>query len=114
MGFWKLYFSFNGRVGRRAYWLCFILPIVTIGYIATAIIDQLIGADKVIVYTYQLIIAWPALAVQAKRWHDLNKSGWWILVNLIPIVGSLWALIVNGFYKGTDGDNRFGSDPVKV
>ncbi|MFQ5760974.1 MAG: DUF805 domain-containing protein, partial [Acidiferrobacterales bacterium] len=43
-----------------------------------------------------------------KRWHDIDMSGWWQLVNLIPVVGSFIALVANGFLPGTDGENHFG------
>jgi uncharacterized membrane protein YhaH (DUF805 family) len=43
------------------------------------------------------------MIVQIKRWHDLNKSGWWVLINLIPIIGGLWCLIECGFIRGTRG-----------
>jgi uncharacterized membrane protein YhaH (DUF805 family) len=65
---------------------------------------------------YQLLfmfwILWPSLAVQAKRWHDINKSALWLLINVIPIAGPLWALIENGFIPDTNGPNRYGPDPL--
>jgi uncharacterized membrane protein YhaH (DUF805 family) len=51
--------------------------------------------------------------VQIKRWHDRDKSGWWVLINFIPILGGLWSLIECGFVKGTNGKNRFGPDPLQ-
>lgn len=53
------------------------------------------------------------VAINVKRWHDLNKSGWWQLIELIPIIGSIWTVVKLGFLKGTDGPNRFGPDPLK-
>jgi hypothetical protein len=52
------------------------------------------------------------LAGQAKRWHDRDKSAWWVLVYFIPIIGWLWSFIVAGFLRGTSGYNRFGPDPL--
>ena len=49
-----------------------------------------------------------SLAIQVKRWHDRNKSGWWVLIGLIPLIGGIWALIETGFLAGDDGENRFG------
>jgi formylglycine-generating enzyme required for sulfatase activity len=51
-----------------------------------------------------------SLAVQVKRWHDLDKSGWMVLILFIPIVGAVCSLVVLGFRRGTVGANRFGSD----
>jgi len=58
-----------------------------------------------------LLLFWPSIAVQVKRWHDLDKSGWWVLANLVPIIGGL-IFIGIGFIRGTRGNNRFGSDPA--
>jgi uncharacterized membrane protein YhaH (DUF805 family) len=60
------------------------------------------------------IFLWPMFAVQAKRWHDRNKSGWWVLIHFIPVIGSLWTLIENGFLEGTEGNNRFGESPHQL
>jgi uncharacterized membrane protein YhaH (DUF805 family) len=59
-----------------------------------------------------LLLVWPALAVSVKRWHDRDKSGAWVLLNLLPVIGWIWALIDNGFLRGTSGPNRFGDDPL--
>lgn len=54
------------------------------------------------------------IIVQIKRWHDLDMSGWWVLVNVIPCVGILCTTIMCGMMKGTPGRNRFGDDPLGV
>jgi uncharacterized membrane protein YhaH (DUF805 family) len=59
-----------------------------------------------------LALLWPALAVSVKRWHDRGKSGWWVLVALVPLAGWLWVLIENGLLRGDAGPNRFGDAPV--
>ena len=53
------------------------------------------------------IVQSPQYAIAAKRWHDRNKSGWWSLISLIPLV-NFWMLIELGFLTGTDSANRFG------
>ncbi len=60
-----------------------------------------------------LLSCFPAIIVQIKRWHDLNRSAFWIFINLIPVFGALWALIYCGFLKGTDGENEYGLDPLE-
>ena len=76
----------------------------------------LLGIARVRAQTADLIVnlllVWPALAVSVKRWHDRDRSGWWVLLNLVPVIGWLWALIDNGFLRGTAGPNRFGEDPL--
>ena len=73
------------------------------------------GEDPEAFTNYELIVTliliWPSLAVQAKRWHDRNKSAWWILINFVPIIGPLWSLIENGFLPGDIGSNKYGEDP---
>ena len=54
---------------------------------------------------------WSGICLNAKRWHDTDKSGWWQLIAAVPLIG-IWALIENGFLRGTSGQNRFGPDPL--
>ena len=58
------------------------------------------------------LVGYPLLAIHAKRWHDRNKSLWWQLISLIPIIGPIWVSIELGFLKGTKGINRY--DPEYV
>jgi len=104
-----LLFSFQGRISRKPYWIFNL--IILFGWMVLGLftevspeIDQISRPQLM----FMLWILWPSLAVQAKRWHDRNKSAWWILINFIPLIGPLWALIENGFLPGTPGPNRFG------
>jgi len=111
----NLLFSLNGRVPRKTYWLFFIASLLST--IAVVVIDEtLAGADDSALplasLIFSLAIIWPSIAVAVKRWHDRDKSGWWMLISLIPVVGPLWALVENGFLPGTAGDNRFGPSPL--
>jgi MFS family permease len=54
-------------------------------------------------------VAWLMIALHVKRWHDLGKTGWLVLLNLIPGLGTLISLVVLGFFKGTTGANKFGA-----
>lgn len=124
------WFSFAGRIRRRTWWLAYVLPIFAISVLGT-VIDVSLGfvtlvaedaapADGFAVATHGfgpfsivalLVTIVGGLAGQVKRWHDRDKSGWWALIALIPIVGPIWALVELGFLSGTDGPNRFGPDP---
>jgi uncharacterized membrane protein YhaH (DUF805 family) len=116
---WKtLLFSFEGRVGRGKYWGLVLVSLVLFGALWGWSVYSLLnspdptaggGAASVVMLVAGLAFLWPALAIQAKRWHDVDKSGWWILINLVPAVGGLIALVFNGFIAGTQGPNRFGS-----
>src|SRR3954452_13488776 len=114
MDFKTFYFSFDGRIGRQDFWLRYVLPYLGMIFVIVLIegINENVGQTVSLIFS--LAIIWPSLAVIAKRWHDRNKSGWWILIALIPIVGSIWALVENGFLRGTVGPNRFGPDPLSA
>ncbi|MDR3460488.1 MAG: MFS transporter [Verrucomicrobiae bacterium] len=60
--------------------------------------------------TWLLLMAWVCIALQIKRWHDLGKTGWLVLLNLLPGVGSLISLVVLGFFKSTASASKFGND----
>jgi uncharacterized membrane protein YhaH (DUF805 family) len=51
---------------------------------------------------------WPSIAISAKRFHDSDMSGWWVLLNFVP-GGTLIVFIMNGFFRGSGGANRFGA-----
>ena len=109
----KMLFSFKGRINRKPYWM--LLLVGFIGMIITTFIDMAAtGQDSEIASPlFILIILWPFLAMHVKRWHDRDKSGWWFLIGIIPIVGPIWALVETGFLTGTEGTNRFGDNPLK-
>lgn len=107
-----LLFSFKGRINRQPYWLFTLctVALILIGSLLLSIDITKRGGMKSLVLG--LFFLWPSLSVQAKRWHDRNKSAWWLLINIVPIVGPIWALIENGCLPGTSGENRYGKDPA--
>ena len=108
----ELLFSFNGRINRAKYWL--MVLILSIAPFIVLLFSVTIGEVGIVLYIlYSLIAIWPGLAISAKRWHDRDKSAWWILIGLIPIIGGIWILVELGFLKGTDGENRYGPDPLE-
>jgi uncharacterized membrane protein YhaH (DUF805 family) len=96
-----IFFDFEGRISPASYWFASI-PIMLIVIFA--------GCNDEHGWAGFLLVAmiWPSLAVSTKRWHDRDKSGWWNLINLVPVVGPIWSLIECGFLPGTDEENRFG------
>ncbi|NQU61538.1 MAG: DUF805 domain-containing protein [Rhodospirillales bacterium] len=64
-------------------------------------------------FIFILALLWPAFAIGVKRLKDRDMAGWWSLIGIIPLVGQIWALVTLGFFKGTDGENRFGPDPLE-
>ena len=102
-----LYFSLKGRLTRKGYWFLYILPAIALG-LGAYWLGSTYGANEVVDPIVTFGFLWPSIAIQVKRWHDLDMSGWWVLVNLVPIVGSLGALIANGFMAGSQNENRYG------
>ena len=121
---WKnLMWSFQGRIGRQQWWLAHVAQLIVLIVVGTIIAiafglfnqtDQQSGPPLIAILLLILIYIpwiWSSLALNAKRWHDRDKSAWWMLIGLIPLIG-IWALIENGFLRGGDGPNRFGEDPL--
>jgi uncharacterized membrane protein YhaH (DUF805 family) len=115
---WKqFYLSPQGRVGRQDWWLKYVLAFIVVSVVASVLdaslglVDPETGYGPISIIAV-LVMLYPAIVVNIKRFHDRNKSGWWVLIVLIPFVGALWLLIECGFLRGTAGQNRFGADPV--
>lgn len=111
---WRQFlFSYQGRVGRKSYWLMVLLtlPFAAASWVINGGGWEHTPTDGPGVLAL-LPIIWPALVIQIKRWHDRDKSGWWCLINFIPLIGGIWTLVENGCLKGTVGENRFGADPI--
>ncbi len=106
----QIWFSFEGRISRSMFWLKYFLPWVGLNIVAL-IVDTAIGAP-VAQLAVGLVGLWVGLAAGAKRCHDRNRSGWFQAIVLIPLIGAIWLLVELGFLKGTDGENRFGQDPL--
>lgn len=98
------YADFSGRANREKYWM-FVL-----WYFLLAILVSFLGQD-ILSHLVSLALLVPSLAIGVRRLHDLDKSGWWMLLVLIPLLGAL-ILLVLFVMKGTTGPNRFGMDPL--
>lgn len=107
-----IFLSVKGRVSRRTFWLYGVVALLGMGLLASALLGIAGVEQRRIETIVNLLLVWPAIAVSAKRWQDRNRAPWWVLVTLIPVVGWAWALIDNGFVKGTPGSNRFGERPA--
>ncbi|HAS6391047.1 TPA: DUF805 domain-containing protein [Vibrio vulnificus] len=132
----ELLFSFQGRIGRKTYWLwnlCYYLGIL--GFV-TAVSKLFPAYSYILLPIFLLALLIPDLAVTTKRWHDRNKSAYWLALNVPLILGRLatplsaplaqepsgmetligsiallcgaWILLECGFLKGTEGSNCYG------
>jgi uncharacterized membrane protein YhaH (DUF805 family) len=109
-----LFLWFGGRITRRLFWLG------QLGFTALSLLLwwslELGGEGRRAAMTPALAWAtaamvWAFLAVSVKRLHDRDRSGWWMLLLLVPVVGTIWYWVELGLLGGDDGPNRFGDDP---
>jgi uncharacterized membrane protein YhaH (DUF805 family) len=107
-----LLFQFDGRINRAKFWAG--VGALIVGYFVIAILFSAIdsGAVRGILGILYLAFIWPSLAISIKRWHDRDKSGWWVLIGFVPLIGGIWALIETGILEGTKGPNQYGPDPL--
>jgi uncharacterized membrane protein YhaH (DUF805 family) len=106
------YVGFSGRAARSEYW--FWILFVVIVSICLSILDQAVFSDMAaqpLTSIFSLATFLPSLAVAVRRLHDLDRTGWWVLMSLVPLIG--WILLLVWFCtQGTPGVNRFGPDPL--
>jgi uncharacterized membrane protein YhaH (DUF805 family) len=113
MNFSQFYFSGQGRANRKQWWLYLVLPAI-VGSIVFSLLDASMGTVDpgsgfgLFSGIWSLLVLIPAIIVYIKRFHDRDKSGWWVLIGLIPIIGAIWLLIELGFLPGTPGPNQYG------
>ncbi len=110
MSVWQKYATFSGRARRAEYWYFQLFNMVAVALIAfVAISGSFIAMGLLFVYILASLL--PSLAVTVRRLHDIDFSGWWILISLIPFGGLV--LFFFTVMAGTKGPNRFGEDPIK-
>jgi uncharacterized membrane protein YhaH (DUF805 family) len=110
----EILFSFKGRIGRKTYWLS-LLGTMLIYAVFVGIFTAMTGGKAepsgIIMVFFALLyipLIWICLAIPIKRWHDRNKSGWWILIGFVPIIGAIWSFVENGCLSGDEGPNNYG------
>lgn len=102
------YAVFTGRARRTEYWM-FVLFNILFAALAS-VLDWILGSWNMVSGLYGLAMLIPSIAVAVRRLHDINKTGFFLLIGLIPVIGFIWLLIL--FLKEGDmGDNQYGTDP---
>jgi uncharacterized membrane protein YhaH (DUF805 family) len=113
----KKYAVFSGRSRRMEFWYFVLFNIIVA--VVLALIDTLLGTTTgvssfgLLSGIYSLAVLIPTLAVIVRRLHDIDRTGWWILINLIPLIGTI-VLLVFELTPGTPGSNRYGPDPKQA
>ncbi|WP_329254315.1 DUF805 domain-containing protein [Actinoallomurus sp. NBC_01490] len=104
----KNYAGFSGRARRTEYWM-----FVLVNFVISAVLNILATwakAFSIIDLIYALAVLIPAIAVGVRRLHDTGRTGWWLLIGLIPIIGTI-ILLVFLVTDGQPGDNQYGPNP---
>ncbi len=104
----KKYAVFSGRARRTEYWMFFLFNLL-IAFVLGAI-EGIFKGSGLLGTLYSLAVFIPSLAVGARRLHDTNRSGWWLLISLIPLIGVI-ILIVFLVQDSQPGENKYGPNP---
>ncbi|HBC3494347.1 TPA: DUF805 domain-containing protein [Vibrio parahaemolyticus] len=135
----ELLFSFHGRIDRKTYWIWNVIYYISIIGFGAGISKLFPAFSYLLVPIFLLVLLIPDLAITTKRWHDRDKSIYWLGLNIPLVIGriatpmtspmaqepstpqlfiasislicGLWILIECGFLKGTSGPNKYGSEP---
>ncbi len=113
----KNYFGFAGRARRKEYWM-FVLFNMIFAIIAM-VLDSVLGTTVGILpygifyFIYILAVLIPGLAVAVRRLHDVGKSGWMMLIALIPLIGAIWLLVLM-VSDSKPGENQYGLNPKEL
>lgn len=117
LGVLKQYATFEGRARRKEYWVYALFYLLVL--LGLAMVDRLTGtydADVglgLLSGLYILATVIPSVAVMVRRLHDTNRSGWWVLIGLVPVLGDI-VLLVFACLDSQPGGNRFGPNPKGV
>jgi uncharacterized membrane protein YhaH (DUF805 family) len=110
----KKYADFTGRAPRAEYWWFYLL--VLVAYFVGMILDSMMGSNfggsgyGMATALVGLGLLIPSIAAGARRLHDTDRSGWWLLIAFIPLIGAI-VLLVFFVTQGTQGANSYGEDP---
>lgn len=115
---YRRYADFNGRSQRKEYWMFMLLFVIVYAVAFTLMIGGGMGGEPggmfglggALLGIFVIASIVPAIAVQVRRFHDQDKSGWFVLLNFVPYVGGIIVLVFMCI-EGTRGPNRFGPDP---
>ncbi len=108
-----LFASFDGRIGRRDFWIGagLLLAANLVGHGLIAVLFGSGAIGSALSFLYGVALMFPGFAVLAKRFHDRGKSGWWGLIAFVPLIGLIWIVVDCGVLEGDPGPNQYGPQP---
>ncbi len=101
----KKYVEFKGRAARPEYWYFFLFNIIAVAVLS--VIDNLFNITF-LTTIYSLAVLLPGIGVGVRRMHDIGKSGWWLLIAIIPILGWIWVIVLLA-KEGESASNTYGA-----
>ena len=104
----RQYADFTGRARRQEYWMFTLVSVII--SIVIQVIEAILDIPQLLSGLYGLGVFIPSLAVGARRLHDTDRSGWWLLIALVPLIGII-VLIIFFVQDSTPGTNRYGPNP---
>ena len=104
----KKYAVFSGRARRKEYWFFVLFNIIAV--LLAGVIDNVLGSSGVISSIYGLAVFLPGLALAIRRLHDTGRSGWWMLISFLPLIGFI-VLIIFFVQDSQPGTNQYGPNP---
>lgn len=104
----KNYAGFSGRARRQEYWM-FLLFNMIIAFVL-GFIEGIFGSPGIIGMLYSLAVLIPSIAVSMRRLHDTGRSGWWMLIGFIPVLGAI-VLLIFFVQDSMQGENQYGPSP---
>lgn len=112
----KKYFVFSGRARRKEYWYFFLFNILV--SLVFAVIDAMLGSLNangfgLLSSCYSLAVLIPSIAVSVRRLHDTDRSGWWLFIALIPVIGAI-VLLIFMVLDSEAGSNQYGANPKEA
>ena len=112
----KKYAVFNGRARRKEYWMFFLFNIIiglVLGFIEGFVGIASESDQSVLASLYMLAVFLPGLAVGVRRLHDTGRTGWWLFIAFVPIIGAI-VLLVFMVQDSKTGDNQYGPNPKEA
>jgi uncharacterized membrane protein YhaH (DUF805 family) len=107
----KKYVVFSGRARRKEYWMFVLFNIII--FIVLYFLESLVGGPGILANLYSLAILLPGISVGVRRLHDIGRTGWWILVGFIPVIGTI-ILLIFMILDSNPGENKYGPNPKGV
>lgn len=107
IGVLKKYVEFSGRARRKEYWM------FTLFNLIIALVLGFVDSSGIVGGVYALAVFLPSIGVSVRRLHDTGRTGWWLLLLLLPVIGAIVVLVFM-ILEGNAGQNEYGSDPKAV